>query len=59
MIQTLCIGVCKIHEQYKICKGCYRSRLEIAKWMNVTDEQKIVIIAATKAKREIYGDIND
>jgi predicted Fe-S protein YdhL (DUF1289 family) len=56
-IQNVCIGVCKIHEEYKICKGCYRSRLEIRQWLTATDEEKLVIIASIEQKREIYGQL--
>ena len=57
-IPNICIGICAIHDKFKICKGCYRSRLEIAKWLNATDEQKLVIIASTQTKQKIYGDLS-
>jgi predicted Fe-S protein YdhL (DUF1289 family) len=57
-IMNPCRGVCKIHEEYKICKGCYRSRLEIRQWLTSTDEEKLAIIAAIEQKREIYGRID-
>lgn len=58
MIQTPCIGICEIHPEYRICKGCMRTRLEIAKWMNATDTEKLIIIASTEIKKHIYGDLN-
>jgi predicted Fe-S protein YdhL (DUF1289 family) len=57
-IQNICVGVCSMHEQYKVCKGCYRTRLEIAKWMSASDSEKQVIIASTETKKKIYGELN-
>lgn len=57
-IQTICKGVCQIHSEYKICIGCLRTRLEIAKWVNASDEEKRVIIKSTEVKRSVYGELN-
>ena len=58
VIQTPCIGVCEIHKEHKICKGCYRSRLEIRQWLIGTDKDKLAILAAIEQKKLIYGEIN-
>ncbi len=47
-----------MHNQYKVCVGCFRTRLEIAKWMNATDAEKLAIMASTEIKKNIYGDLN-
>ncbi len=51
-IQTPCVGICKIHDEFKVCIGCFRTRLQIAKWHNSSDEEKLTIIAITKIKKE-------
>lgn len=57
-VQSPCVGVCEMHEDFKICKGCYRSRLELIKWTKGTDEDREAILASVEIKRQTYGDIN-
>lgn len=59
MVENICKGICKIHEQYKVCYGCYRTRLEIAKWLSATDFEKQTIIASTEMKKKIYGELDE
>jgi predicted Fe-S protein YdhL (DUF1289 family) len=58
-IANVCIGVCKIHEEYLVCKGCLRSRLEIVKWNKGSDTDKLAIIQSIEAKRAVYGDLQE
>lgn len=58
MIANICVGVCKIHPTLKVCQGCYRTRLQIAKWHSMTDAEKKDTINETNDRRSIYGDIN-
>ena len=57
-IQNVCVGVCEFHNEYKICKGCYRSKLEIRQWIIGTDVDKEQILASIEQKRVIYGRID-
>jgi predicted Fe-S protein YdhL (DUF1289 family) len=57
MIKNICVGVCEIHEVLKICKGCYRSRLEIVKWNKGDDKVKQAIVEAAEFKRQTYGNL--
>lgn len=58
-ITNPCRGVCSIHTEYKICLGCYRTRLEILKWNlhSTTDGDRLVILQSIEVKRQIYGNI--
>ena len=58
-IMTPCVGVCKMHEEYKICKGCLRSRYEIAQWVKADDNQKQQILHSISQKLAIYGNLNN
>lgn len=57
-IQNICIGICDIHPDFLCCRGCFRTRLEIAKWSKATDEEKLIIIKSTELKKKIYGELN-
>lgn len=57
-METVCVGICKIHEEYLLCRGCLRSRLEIIKWNTGTDEDRIAILKSVEMKRQIYGNIS-
>lgn len=57
-IMTPCKGICRIHKQYKICVGCYRSRLEIKQWLTATEYEKAIIINSLEQKQAIYGELN-
>jgi predicted Fe-S protein YdhL (DUF1289 family) len=58
-IASVCKGICKFHEEYKICIGCLRSKLEIRQWIIGTDVDKEQILASIELKRSIYGSINN
>ncbi|MFN3231657.1 MAG: DUF1289 domain-containing protein [Alphaproteobacteria bacterium] len=42
MIQSPCIGVCKLDGPY--CKGCMRSIREIGGWATYTDEERKAVL---------------
>ncbi len=55
MIQTPCVGVCRINDQYLVCEGCYRTRLQIAKWHKSTDQEKQAILVSIEIKKSILN----
>lgn len=57
-IQNVCQGICKIHEKYKLCVGCYRSRLEIARWNKMTDEEKSKLVVTLQERKETFSETN-
>jgi uncharacterized protein len=38
MLSNPCIGICQIDEGFKLCRGCARSRTEIAAWTQLALE---------------------
>ena len=38
-VRSPCVGVCRCNER-DVCIGCGRTRQEIARWMEMTDEEK-------------------
>ena len=51
MPDSPCTGICKIDSRNGLCKGCYRTREEIAKWLVYTDYQKKKVLVGLKNKR--------
>jgi predicted Fe-S protein YdhL (DUF1289 family) len=45
-----CINICSLDEQ-GYCRGCYRSRDEIANWMSMTPAQQRAVLDATDQRR--------
>jgi len=37
---TPCIGVCRIDSPTDLCIGCKRTRAEIGRWSQLTDDQR-------------------
>ena len=56
-IMNPCRGICRQHEIYKICLGCYRTRLDIVNWLSASDKEKLKIISHAQQKAVIYGDL--
>lgn len=57
VIPTPCKGVCKIHPDLRVCRGCYRTPLEIKLWPAWSNIKKLEVLAGLKRKELLYGDI--
>ena len=44
-METPCIDICTIDEANGLCKGCYRTIDEIARWASMTVEQRRAVMA--------------
>ncbi|MBI3094853.1 MAG: DUF1289 domain-containing protein [Rhodocyclales bacterium] len=49
MVDSPCINVCKMEEG--LCAGCFRTLDEIARWANIGDDEKRLILAAVAQRR--------
>ncbi len=45
-----CINICSLDEQ-GYCRGCYRSRDEIARWIAMTPDEQWDVLHATELRR--------
>ena len=43
-ISTPCIRVCILDPETGLCEGCGRTRDEIARWYELTEEQRLAIM---------------
>lgn len=50
-IVSPCISVCMLDRDRDLCRGCYRSRAEIAEWLRADDDRRREILAAANARR--------
>ena len=44
-LETPCIDICTIDETNGLCKGCYRTIDEIARWASMRSEERHAIMA--------------
>jgi len=51
MSDSPCTGVCTIDPKSGLCKGCYRTQEEIAKWSMYREYQKKKVLSGLKNKR--------
>ena len=57
-VMNPCKGVCKLHPLHKVCKGCLRTRLEVAKWSRMDIFEKQKVLKHLIERREQLGEIN-
>jgi predicted Fe-S protein YdhL (DUF1289 family) len=51
MVDSPCIGVCRIDPRAGLCVGCARTTGEIAVWRDATEEQRARIVAELSQRR--------
>jgi len=51
-IQSPCKLICELDLEKELCKGCGRSREEIAKWTRYSDAQRAFIMTELEARLE-------
>jgi predicted Fe-S protein YdhL (DUF1289 family) len=49
-----CIGVCRL-DGNDVCLGCFRSRDEIARWTQMTDSERFLVMAALDERKKDPG----
>ena len=54
-IQSPCISVCTIEPDLDVCRGCLRTRTEIARWLSYTDQERAHIMDALPARHAEYS----
>ena len=51
MIASPCINVCKMDPASGLCRGCFRTLDEIARWTRIDDAERVTIINAAARRR--------
>ena len=50
-IPSPCISICQMDPIKEVCKGCYRTRKEIAQWPTMRGEAQRQLLEALKQRR--------
>ncbi|MBI1385787.1 MAG: DUF1289 domain-containing protein [Rhizobiales bacterium] len=51
-MESPCVGICVLDERIGLCTGCGRSRMEIARWMDLSGSERSAIMAELPARLE-------
>ncbi|HVJ55048.1 MAG TPA: DUF1289 domain-containing protein [Aliidongia sp.] len=46
-----CTGICQLDDQTGLCRGCFRTIEEIARWSTMGRAERVVVANALKARR--------
>jgi predicted Fe-S protein YdhL (DUF1289 family) len=55
MIGSPCTRVCRLIDGSDICAGCWRKLTEIASWPDLTDAERLAILADLPNRRAEQG----
>ena len=50
-VPSPCISVCRMDGLNKLCRGCYRTRAEIAAWGNMDQDVQILLLETLRERR--------
>jgi uncharacterized protein len=51
-LETPCVNICVLDDRSELCVGCGRSGTEIARWVDMTSEQRRTIMKALPERLE-------
>jgi predicted Fe-S protein YdhL (DUF1289 family) len=51
LIASPCNKVCVVNEATGLCRGCYRTLDEIARWGAMSDEERTAVLGVLPARR--------
>jgi predicted Fe-S protein YdhL (DUF1289 family) len=54
-LETPCIDICEIDVRSGLCLGCARTLDEIARWAEMTTEERRAVMAALPTRRKRTG----
>ncbi|MGD9865017.1 MAG: DUF1289 domain-containing protein [Pseudodonghicola sp.] len=49
-VESPCVRICLMHPTERICTGCFRTLDEIARWSQMTAQERRAVIAALPAR---------
>ena len=53
MVKSPCVEVCRMDSAEDVCVGCWRTLDEIARWRDMNDaEREVVLFALAKRRRD-------
>jgi len=52
-LESPCIGVCTIAPGANLCRGCFRTIDEIARWRAMPESERAAVLAACDRRRPV------
>lgn len=46
-----CINICRMDLANRYCQGCGRTRVEIGRWLRMSETERALVLAALAARR--------
>lgn len=53
-VASPCIHVCRLDDR-DVCTGCFRTRGEIARWMQMSEEEKFQVVSRLSTRQRKSG----
>lgn len=50
MPSTPCVNICRLDPQTGLCAGCGRTLDEIARWGEISEDERLALMAAARAR---------
>lgn len=54
-VKSPCIGTCLLFPGTQMCSGCFRTVDEVRDWIEMTDEERLAVIAELDERCKIHG----
>ena len=55
MVASPCVEVCRMDPTKDVCVGCWRTLDEIARWRDMNDAEREVVLFAVAGRRRTTG----
>jgi hypothetical protein len=55
IIPSPCIGVCRLDVEQRLCEGCLRTTVEIARWPRADTPERMQILQRLRERRRAIG----
>ena len=52
-VASPCVSVCVMNDATGLCRGCYRTLDEIARWSVMSDREKTAVVAQLEQRKKI------
>lgn len=54
-VKSPCIGTCMLFPGTQMCSGCFRTVDEVRDWIEMTDEERLAVVAELDERCKIHG----
>lgn len=54
-VKSPCIGTCMLFPGTQMCSGCFRTVDEVRDWIEMTDDERLAVVAELDERRKIHG----